>query len=84
MGFVVRRMVCEFLRPAQIDDLLVVETRFVEFAGARLELEQWIKRGSEKLFKAKVTVALVDAAGRLKRIPASMATDFGKILGRST
>jgi acyl-CoA thioester hydrolase len=84
MGFVVRRMVCEFLRPAQIDDLLIVETRFVVIAGARLELEQWIKRGSEKLFKAKVTVALVDAAGRPKRIPASMATDFGKICGRST
>ena len=30
MGFVVRRMDCDFLRPARIDDVLEVETRFRE------------------------------------------------------
>ncbi len=39
-GFVVRRMVCDFLKPALIDDLLEVETRFGEFGGARMELNQ--------------------------------------------
>ena len=32
-SFVVRRMDCDFLKPARIDDLLEVETRFVEMAG---------------------------------------------------
>src|SRR5436190_4386098 len=59
-SFVVRRMACDFLRPALIDNLLEVETHFVEFAGARMELVQMVRRGSEKLFEAKVTVALVD------------------------
>src|SRR4051812_14042238 len=40
VGFVVQRMVCEFLKPAQIDDLVEVETRLAELAGARLELDQ--------------------------------------------
>jgi acyl-CoA thioester hydrolase len=71
-GFVVRRMVCDFLKPATIDDVLEVETRFVEFAGARMELAQQIVRSGEKLFEAQVTVALVDARGKPKRIPKSM------------
>ena len=53
-------MVCDFLNPALIDNLLEVETRFVEFAGARMELVQIVKRANEKLFEAQVTVALVD------------------------
>ena len=68
-GFVVRRMVCEFLKPGRIDDLLEVETRFIEMAGARMELDQKVLRGAEVLFEAQVTVALVDANGRPKRLP---------------
>ena len=73
MGFVVRRMVCDFLKPARIDDLLEVETRFGEMAGARMELDQKVLRAGEPLFVAAVTVALVDAAGRPKRFPKVMA-----------
>jgi acyl-CoA thioester hydrolase len=73
MGFVVRRMVCDFLKPARIDDLLEVETRFREMGGARLELDQKVSRGGEILFSAQVTVVLVDAAGRPRRLPRDMA-----------
>ena len=75
-SFVVRRMVCDFLKPALIDNLLEVETRFVEFAGARMELVQTVMRGSEKLFEAQVTVALVDGPGRPKRLPPEMTKTF--------
>jgi acyl-CoA thioester hydrolase len=75
-NFVVRRMVCEFLKPATIDNLLRVETRFVEFAGARMELQQKVVRGGEALFEAKVTAALVDRRGRPKRISAAMKSAF--------
>ena len=73
MGFVVRRMVCDFLKPARIDDLLEIETRFREMGGARLELDQKVMRSGETLFSAEVTVVLVDAAGRPKRFPKAMA-----------
>lgn len=75
-SFVVRRMVCDFLKPALIDNLLEVETRFVEFAGARMELIQTVMRASEKLFEAQVTVALVDGQGRPKRLPLEMTKTF--------
>lgn len=73
MGFVVRRMLCEFLKPARIDELLEVETRFREMGGARMELEQKVVRRGEVLFAAEVTVALVDASGRPRRFPKAMA-----------
>ncbi len=73
MGFVVRRMLCEFLKPARIDDLLVVESRFKELRGARMEIGQQVMRQDDLLFSAEVTAALVDANDRPKRMPARIA-----------
>ncbi|MGE0211727.1 MAG: tol-pal system-associated acyl-CoA thioesterase [Parvibaculaceae bacterium] len=78
-GFVVRRMVCDFLKPARIDDLLTVETRLLEAAGARLRLAQSILREREKLFEAEVIVALVDGRGRPRRLPASLAATLSRV-----
>ena len=75
-NFVVRRMVCDFLKPARLDDLLEVETRFLAMAGARLELAQQVMLNGNTLFKADVTVALVDGQGRPKRLPQDMANRF--------
>ena len=75
-SFVVRRMVCDFLKPALIDNLLEVQTRFVEFAGARMELSQRVMRAHEKLFEAQVTVVLVDGKGKPKRLPPEMTKTF--------
>ena len=73
MGFVVRRMLCDFHKPARIDDLLEVETRFREMRGARIETDQKVLRSGEMLFSAQVTVVLVDATGRPKRFPKAIA-----------
>jgi acyl-CoA thioester hydrolase len=75
-SFVVRHMVCDFLKPALIDNLLEVETRFIESAGARMELSQRVMRAHEKLFEAQVTVALVDGMGKPKRLPPEMTKLF--------
>lgn len=79
LGFVVRRMNCDFRAPARIDDLLTVETRFGEFAGARMELDQQILRGDELVFAATVTVVLVDASGRPKRLPTELTEKFARL-----
>jgi acyl-CoA thioester hydrolase len=71
-GFVVRRLTADFLRPALIDDVLEVESRFEEIGGARLDLDQQIKRIGELIFHAKVTVAFVDGRGRPTRLPNEM------------
>ena len=39
-AFVVRRMLCDFIRPARMDDVLEVETRVKEMGGASVTLLQ--------------------------------------------
>lgn len=71
--FVVRRMECDFRKSARLDDLLEVRTRFLEMAGARLELMQDVVRDGEVLFAAKVTAAVIGREGRPRRLPAELA-----------
>jgi len=73
LAFVVRRMGCEFLKPARLDDVVEVETRLCELGGARIDLAQEVTRRADVLFTAAVTVALVDATGRPRRLPKEMA-----------
>ncbi|MGX5736581.1 tol-pal system-associated acyl-CoA thioesterase [Bosea thiooxidans] len=68
LGFAVRRMTIDFLRPAVMDDLLTIETRSIEARGATMDLEQRVLRGEEVLITAEVKVACV-GAGRARRIP---------------
>ncbi len=75
-GFVVRKMNCEFLRPALIDYLLEVKTWFVLAKGARMELRQSVWHGQTCVFKADVTAALVDGRGRPKRFSPKMIAAF--------
>jgi acyl-CoA thioester hydrolase len=74
--FVVRRMACDFLKPARFDDVLSVDTTPGDMAGARLELAQAVLRADDLLFSARVTVVLIDGRGRPRRIPRGMAEKF--------
>lgn len=67
-AFVVRRMNCDFLRPAKFDDILTVESSPGEAKGARFEIRQQVLRGNEVLFTADVTAVLIDHNGRPRRL----------------
>lgn len=84
LGFAVRRIACDYLKPAAIDDMLLVETRFVEIGGARLEIDQRVRRDGETIFTAKVTVAVVDPQGRPRRIPDDMRRAMVMLKDRQT
>ncbi|MDP9138493.1 MAG: tol-pal system-associated acyl-CoA thioesterase [Pseudomonadota bacterium] len=73
LGFVVRRMRCDFHRPARIADKLEVHTRLTGLSGARLTVDQTVARGDERLFEAEVILALIDERGRPRRIPAAIS-----------
>jgi acyl-CoA thioester hydrolase len=66
--FVVRRMTIDYLQPARMDDVVVVETRNEAVRGASLVIAQRILRGAEVLVTADVLVAAL-AGGRPARIP---------------
>jgi acyl-CoA thioester hydrolase len=80
LAFAVRRMTCDFLKPARIDDLLEVVTRGIELGGARLELAQSVQRGDAMLFTAEITLALIDASGRPRRLPEALAVSLGGLM----
>jgi acyl-CoA thioester hydrolase len=66
--FAVRRMTIDFLKPARMDDVLVIETRTEEVRGASILIRQRVLRGDDVLVTADVTVACI-GGGRPRRIP---------------
>ncbi|MER0238896.1 tol-pal system-associated acyl-CoA thioesterase [Fulvimarina sp. MAC8] len=69
MAFAVRKMEIEFLRPARIDDVLLVSTRTRQLGGARVLLDQTISRDGVVLIEANVKVAVISPEGKPMRMP---------------
>ncbi|MEX6507100.1 tol-pal system-associated acyl-CoA thioesterase [Jiella sp. M17.18] len=69
MAFAVRHMEIDFLRPARIDDVVTVETRTRMVGGARILLDQTIRRDDVDLVKAAVKVAVISPQGKPMRMP---------------
>jgi len=69
IAFAVRAMTIEFEHAAHIDDLLDVETRVAALSGARLTLEQTIRRDGDVLTRAQVEVVAIKVGGGAARLP---------------
>lgn len=73
LAFTIHRMEIDFVRPARIDDLLEVRTRYVRASGARLEARQSIHRlgvtEEEEIWRTFVFAACIDLKGRPRRLP---------------
>jgi acyl-CoA thioester hydrolase len=78
-AFVVRSMAIEFLKPARMDDVLVITTEPEEVKGASMTLRQSVTREADVLVEAHVRVAFV-SGGRARPIPkplrAAMRADW--------
>lgn len=66
--FSVRRMLLDFLKPARMDDVVIVETSIAVMKGASITMGQRIRRGDETLLTAEVLVAAI-RDGRPARLP---------------
>ena len=78
--FVVRSARIEYLRPARLDDRLVVTARVESLGGASLDFQQQVLRGAELLCEADVRIACVDGAS-LK--PARIGAEMKRALTES-
>lgn len=76
--FVVRAMTIDFRKPAQMDDLLFVETVVREVSGASFDLDQRVMRGGDMLVGAQVRIAAVEG-GRPRRLPAQVREKFASV-----
>jgi acyl-CoA thioester hydrolase len=78
LAWAVRRMSVEYLKPALLDDALLVRTRPTDMSGARIKLAQEVRRGADLLLTADVEVCLV-SSGKPQRIPADIRTKLEKV-----
>jgi len=70
LAFVVRKVEGDYLRPARLDDEIIVSTHLSQARRASLQFTQHIERGTERLFAATVSIACLDlASGRPAAIP---------------
>jgi acyl-CoA thioester hydrolase len=75
-ALMVRRLTIDYLRPARIDDILVVTTRVKDITAATLVLDQCVARvdpacpgnSPVDLCRADVSVVLVTVSGRVLRV----------------
>jgi acyl-CoA thioester hydrolase len=85
-AFVVRSMAIEFLKPARMDDVLVVATAPEAVKGASMILLQHVLRGDDVLVEAHVRVAFV-SGGRARPMPKpfreAIRADFAARAARS-
>jgi acyl-CoA thioester hydrolase len=84
LGFIVRRCVVDFLKPARLDDALEVHTSVLSASGARLEAEQVVKRAGEDLARLTLEIACVDRDGKPQRLPKSLGAAFAAAISPSS
>ncbi|WP_430439682.1 tol-pal system-associated acyl-CoA thioesterase [Shinella sp.] len=74
--FVVHRMEIDFKAPARMDDILTILTSTEKAGGAKMILNQEICRGEQLLIAARVIIAVINSAGRPRRLPEGLAARF--------
>jgi acyl-CoA thioester hydrolase len=72
LGFAVNRLAMDFLKPARIDDALLIRTAFEMTRGPRIFIAQALERGAEVLVAAKVEVCCISLTGRPRKPPAML------------
>lgn len=76
LAFMVHRMEIDFKAPARMDDIITVVTVTEKAGVAKMILQQEIRRGEQILIAAKVVIAVVNRAGRPRRLPDALARQF--------
>ena len=73
--FVVRDLAVSYKLPARLDDELEATAFLAQLRGAGMVFHQCIRRGSELLAWAELTIACVDRGGvKPRRLPPEMVT----------
>lgn len=73
-----------YLRPALLEDALVVRSRVEQVRAATCVIAQDIWRGAEQLTAGRVTAAFLSAAGRPQRQPPAWIATFNRIAAGET
>ena len=79
IAFAVRACNAEYLKPAILDDALVVRTRVADMTGARLAMHQDVCRGDDVLVELDVKLVCVNTeTGAPTRLPLELRERLGR------
>ncbi|NQW01760.1 MAG: tol-pal system-associated acyl-CoA thioesterase [Rhodospirillales bacterium] len=85
IGLAVRRCNIEYLRPAKLDDQVVVETELQKIGGASMQLRQVITRDAEALVEMDIKLASIHfSTGRPSAFPADLKAALVKQMNASS
>lgn len=70
----------KYLRPAKLDDDVVIETRCTALGAASCQMHQIARRGEEKLCEASLRVGFISLEGRPRRQPREWVEAFKTVL----
>ena len=80
LGFAVRSVTAEYLKPARLDDELQVVSGIKMLGRAQIVFDQRIERGEHTLLTATVRIACMDLAhGRAAAVPQDIYDHIAKL-----
>ena len=79
-AFAVTDLALRYLRPARLDDVVLIESTVAAVSRVTCSLIQKALRGGELLCEAQVRVAFVSPGGRARRQPAHFTAAFSSLL----
>ena len=80
LGFAVRSISAEYLKPARLDDALQVISRIESHGRVQVVFDQRIERGEQTLLTAKVRIACMDLnRGKAAPMPLDIYQQFEKL-----
>lgn len=72
---VVVKLDCRYRKPAHYDDLLMLRTILVRTSQVKVEHRYELYRGDEMIAEGSSTLACVDRAGQIQRLPEALQRD---------
>ena len=78
--FVMRKAEIDYLAPARLDDLLIVETAVVQIGNASVTLQQNIVRNGQIVVESRVVLVCINKDGKPVRVPLEARHVFAALL----
>jgi acyl-CoA thioester hydrolase len=78
-AYAVAELTIRYLRPARLDDQVVIETRAEELRAASCKMHQQAWRGADLLTEARLRIGFVGPDGRPRRQPEAWRRAFAAI-----
>ena len=74
--FIVKKLNCDYIHSAKLEDELIVQSKFLKINNASFGLEQNILRNNQIIFTSEIIMVCVSPLGQPKKIPQDLKSLF--------